>query len=57
LKEKKEIEMAKKRKKKGTKAHRGHKPLKLLVSFRNKMEKNIVKLDGIITKRRAAGER
>lgn len=35
---------------------RGHKPLKLLRTFRAKMEKNIVKLDNLIRRREAAGE-
>jgi hypothetical protein len=35
---------------------KGHKPLALLESFHRKMEKNLGKLEGVIRRRRAAGE-
>ena len=52
--------MAKGKRKKalGGKARKSNKkPLKLLVSFRDKMKKNLPKLERIIEQRRAAGER
>ncbi len=35
---------------------KGHKPLALLESFHRKMEKNLGKLEGVIRRRKAAGE-
>lgn len=52
----------KKAKRKGSSARakasraKGHKPLALLESFHRKMEKNLGKLEGVIRRRRAAGE-
>lgn len=35
---------------------KGHKPVALLESYHRKMEKNLVKLEGVIKRRKAAGE-
>lgn len=35
---------------------KGHKPVALLESYHRKMEHNLVKLEGIIKRRKAAGE-
>ena len=35
---------------------KGHKPVALLESYHRKMEKNLVRLEGIIKRRKAAGE-
>ena len=35
---------------------KGHKPVALLESYHRKMEKNLVRLEGIIRRRKAAGE-
>ena len=37
-------------------ASRGHKPVALLETFRNKMEDKVQRLDTLIKKRKAAGE-
>jgi hypothetical protein len=34
----------------------GHKPVHVLVDFRNTMKENIIKLDNLIERREAAGE-
>lgn len=35
---------------------KGHKPVALLETYHRKMEKNLVRLEGIIKRRKAAGE-
>lgn len=35
---------------------KGHKPVALLESYHRKMEKNLVRLEGLIKRRKAAGE-